>query len=70
MIEIDSDKLTNNVLVTLETIEGKSQLYANPAILPEFSPTSMFKAEAAYSKSILIQSDIIQSITGTGSKVV
>jgi hypothetical protein len=45
------------VYVTLDNVEGNSKLYVNPAFLPEFSPNSLYAAEAHGPKQITISPD-------------
>lgn len=57
-LELDQDilKQGSKVVITLDSIEGSTKLYVNPAFLPEYSKTSIYKAELSGSKQIVIGS--------------
>lgn len=43
-----------DVKITVISISGNPKLYVNPEMVPEYSPTSIWKEESGVSKSIVI----------------
>lgn len=50
----EQDFKDKDVKITVIAITGNPKLYVNPEMVPEFSPTSIWKEEGGVSKSIVI----------------
>lgn len=67
ILQLNTEDLgTADVLLTLENLEGDTRLYANPAILPEYSSNSIYSATNPHSKSLIVSNEDMKGTANNG----